>query len=882
MNNRPKDPKTARNKNVLVIGGSGSGKTRFFVKPNLMQCVSKDYPTSFVITDPKGSLIGEVGQLLIRSSYRVKVLNTINFSKSMKYNPFRYLHSEKDVLKLVNTLICNTKGEGEKSAEDFWVKSERLFYTALIGYIWQEAPEEEMNFTTLLEMINASEAREDDPEFQSPVDLMFERLEERDPDHFAVRQYKKFLLSAGKTRSSILISAGARMAPFDIREVRELMEDDELELDTIGDEKTALFLIMSDTDTTFNFILAMVQSQLINLLCDRADDKYGGRLPVHVRMILDEFANIGQIPNFDKLIATIRSREISASIILQSQSQLKAIYKDAAEIISDNADYRTWIRKTTMKKGKVVSTAKDPETESVYEMYYEFEESVEKLAGHRILALNRGEKEKILTVKVEAPEEDILRYLEKKTIVNDNPYTTSVLKEVVEDSYKRLIEPAIEREIRNELTEKAEDGAIDVFGKNLHQLLMQPPIAGKVVLGWDPAFRTGCKLAVVDPTGKVIGTTVIYPTAPTTPQKIKASKDLLKKIIPKYHISLISLGNGTASRESEQFIVELLKEIPEQVRYVIVNEAGASVYSASKLASEEFPKFDVGQRSAASIARRLQDPLAELVKIDPKSIGVGQYQHDMNQKKLGEKLGGVVEDCVNKVGVDLNTASAPLLSYISGISSAISKNIVAYREEHGKFTSRRELLKVPKLGPKAFEQCAGFMRIRDGENPLDGTGVHPESYEAAKGLLQKQGYSPEDVAAHNLAGLSLTIKDYKATAEELGIGEITLRDIVKELEKPARDPRDEMPKPILRTDVLEMKDLKEGMILKGTVRNVIDFGVFVDIGVHQDGLVHISQITDRYIKHPLEAVSVGDVVDVKVMSVDMKKKRIQLTMRGIS
>lgn len=553
-----------------------------------------------------------------------------------------------------------------------------------------------------------------------------------------------------------------------------------------------------------------------------------------------------------------------------------------AEIISDNADYRTWIRKTTMKKGKVVSTAKDPETESVYEMYYEFEESVEKLAGHRILALNRGEKEKILTVKVEAPEEDILRYLEKKTIVNDNPYTTSVLKEVVEDSYKRLIEPAIEREIRNELTEKAEDGAIDVFGKNLHQLLMQPPIAGKVVLGWDPAFRTGCKLAVVDPTGKVIGTTIIYPTAPTTPQKIKASKDLLKKIIPKYHISLISLGNGTASRESEQFIVELLKEIPEQVRYVIVNEAGASVYSASKLASEEFPKFDVGQRSAASIARRLQDPLAELVKIDPKSIGVGQYQHDMNQKKLGEKLGGVVEDCVNKVGVDLNTASAPLLSYISGISSAISKNIVAYREEHGKFTSRRELLKVPKLGPKAFEQCAGFMRIRDGENPLDGTGVHPESYEAAKGLLQKQGYSPEDVAAHNLAGLSLTIKDYKATAEELGIGEITLRDIVKELEKPARDPRDEMPKPILRTDVLEMKDLKEGMILKGTVRNVIDFGVFVDIGVHQDGLVHISQITDRYIKHPLEAVSVGDVVDVKVMSVDMKKKRIQLTMRGIS
>ena len=553
-----------------------------------------------------------------------------------------------------------------------------------------------------------------------------------------------------------------------------------------------------------------------------------------------------------------------------------------AEIIADMADYRKSIRNCTMKQGSLVVKAKDEKAESVYEMYYDFREPLSKVTGYRVLAINRGEKEKFLTVKIEAPQDDILRYLEKKMIHSDNPHTTPILKEVAEDSYKRLIGPAIEREIRSDLTEKAENGAIEVFGKNLHQLLMQPPIAGKVVLGWDPAFRTGCKLAVVDPTGKVIGTTVIYPTAPTTPQKIKASKDLLKKIIPKYHISLISLGNGTASRESEQFIVELLKEIPEQVQYVIVNEAGASVYSASKLASEEFPKFDVGQRSAASIARRLQDPLAELVKIDPKSIGVGQYQHDMNQKKLGEKLGGVVENCVNKVGVDLNTASAPLLSYISGISSAISKNIVAYREEHGKFTSRRELLKVPKLGPKAFEQCAGFMRIRDGENPLDGTGVHPESYEAAKGLLQKQGYSPEDVAAHNLAGLSLTIKDYKATAEELGIGEITLRDIVKELEKPARDPRDEMPKPILRTDVLEMKDLKEGMILKGTVRNVIDFGVFVDIGVHQDGLVHISQITDRYIKHPLEAVSVGDVVDVKVMSVDMKKKRIQLTMRGIS
>ena len=553
-----------------------------------------------------------------------------------------------------------------------------------------------------------------------------------------------------------------------------------------------------------------------------------------------------------------------------------------AESISDNAEYRSWIRRLTMQKGKLLSVAKDAEAESVYEMYYEFEEPVSKLAGHRILALNRGEKEKFLTVKVEAPEEDILRYLEKQTIRKENTYTSPVLKETVADSYERLIAPAIEREIRNELTERAEDGAIEVFGKNLHQLLMQPPIAGKVVLGWDPAFRTGCKLAVVDPTGKVIGTTVIYPTAPTTPQKIKASKDLLKKIIPKYHISLISLGNGTASRESEQFIVELLKEIPEEkVQYVIVNEAGASVYSASKLASEEFPKFDVGQRSAASIARRLQDPLAELVKIDPKSIGVGQYQHDMNQKKLGESLNGVVEDCVNKVGVDLNTASAPLLSYISGISSAVAKNIVAYREENGKFADRRELLKVPKLGPKAYEQCAGFMWITEGKNPLDATGVHPETYDVAEKLLKRQGYTTEDIAQHNLAGLSLTIGDYKKLAEELGVGEITLRDIVKELEKPARDPRDEMPKPILRTDVLEMKDLKEGMVLKGTVRNVIDFGVFVDIGVHQDGLVHISQITDRYIKHPLEAVSVGDIVDVKVMSVDLKKKRIQLTMRGI-
>ncbi len=554
-----------------------------------------------------------------------------------------------------------------------------------------------------------------------------------------------------------------------------------------------------------------------------------------------------------------------------------------AESISDEADYRIWIRKITAQKGRVVSAAKDEKAESVYEMYYDFEEPVNRLAGHRILALNRGEKEKFLTVKIEAPQEDIIRYLEKKTIHGDNPYTTPVLKAVVEDSYKRLIAPAIEREIRNDLTEKAEDGAIEVFKKNLEQLLMQPPIVGQTVLGWDPAFRTGCKLAVVDPTGKVIGTTVIYPTAPTTPQKIKASKDLLKKIIPKYGITLISVGNGTASRESEMFIVELLKEIPQKVQYVIVNEAGASVYSASKLASEEFPKFDVGQRSATSIARRLQDPLAELVKIDPKSIGVGQYQHDMNQKKLTEALSGVVEDCVNRVGVDLNTASAPLLAYISGISGTIAKNIVAYREENGKFTTRRQLLKVAKLGPKAFEQCAGFMRIQGGDNPLDATTVHPESYEAAEKLLKKQGFEVSDINGGKLVGLSLTIRDYKKLADELGVGEITLRDIVKELEKPARDPRDEMPKPILRTDVLEMKDLTEGMILKGTVRNVIDFGAFVDIGVHQDGLVHISEITDKkFIRHPLEVVSVGDIVDVKVLSVDLKKKRIQLTMKGIS
>ncbi len=548
-----------------------------------------------------------------------------------------------------------------------------------------------------------------------------------------------------------------------------------------------------------------------------------------------------------------------------------------AEGISDEAAYRKYIRDLTMRTGKIVSVAKDPEADSVYEMYYEFEEGLAKLAGHRILALNRGEAEKVLTVKIEAPAEQILQYLEKKTIVRDNPHTTETLQAVVEDSYKRLIAPAIEREIRSELTERAEDGAIKVFGKNLQQLLMQPPIAGKVVLGWDPAFRTGCKLAVVDSTGKVLDTTVIYPTAPQN--KVEQSKAVLKKLIQKYGISLISVGNGTASRESEMIIVDLLKEIPEPVQYIIVNEAGASVYSASKLATEEFPNFDVGQRSATSIARRLQDPLAELVKIDPKSIGVGQYQHDMNQKKLSGALNGVVEDCVNKVGVDLNTASASLLEYISGISKVIAKNIVAYREENGRFITRSQLLKVAKLGPKAYEQCAGFMRISGGKNPLDGTSVHPESYEAALKLLNRLGYVPEDIPNGKLSGISKKISDYKKLAEELEIGEMTLQDIVKELEKPARDPRDEMPKPILRTDVLEMKDLTPGMILKGTVRNVIDFGAFVDIGVHQDGLVHISQMTERYIKHPLEAVSVGDIVEVKVMSVDVAKKRIQLTMK---
>ena len=599
---------------------------------------------------------------------------------------------------------------------------------------------------------------------------------------------------------------------------------------------------------------------------------------------LEPLANIIMLQMTNKSIEEEAEAFVSEEKEVASVADAIAGAKDIiAEHISDEADYRIHIRDLTAKKGTISSVAKDPETQSVYEMYYEFEEPVKKLAGHRVLALNRGEKEKFLTIKIAAPEEDILRYLEKQVITRENPFTTPILKEVTEDSYKRLIAPAIEREIRSDLTEKAEDGAIKVFGKNLEQLLMQPPTAGQTVLGWDPAFRTGCKLAVVDPTGKVLDTTVVYPTAPTNEKKIRAAKDTVEAMIKKYGISLISVGNGTASRESEQVIVDMLKEIPEaKVQYVITNEAGASVYSASKLATDEFPNFDVGQRSATSIARRVQDPLAELVKIDPKSIGVGQYQHDMNQKKLGEALTGVVEDSVNKVGVDLNTASASLLEYISGVSKAIAKNIVVYREENGRFTSRKDLLKVAKLGPKAFEQCAGFMRITGGSNPLDATSVHPESYEAASRLLEKLGYSAEDIAGGKLAGLSRQIRDYKKTADELEIGEITLRDIVKELEKPARDPRDEMPKPILRTDVLDIKDLKEGMILKGTVRNVIDFGAFVDIGVHQDGLVHISQMSEKFIKHPLEAVSVGDVVEVRVLGVDEKKNRISLSMKGLN
>ena len=548
-----------------------------------------------------------------------------------------------------------------------------------------------------------------------------------------------------------------------------------------------------------------------------------------------------------------------------------------AENISDTADYRTHIRDLTTRHGVLRTTAKDPEAESVYEMYYDFSTPVSKMTGYRTLAVNRGEKEKFITVKIEAPVNDIISYLKKQIIVRDNSETEQILSDVIADSYDRLIAPAIEREIRNALTETAGDGAIKVFASNLQQLLMQPPIAGQTVLGWDPAFRTGCKLAVVDPTGKVLDTVVIFPTAPQ--KKVAEAKKTVKALIKKYGITLISVGNGTASRESEMVIAELISELDTPVQYVITNEAGASVYSASKLATEEFPHFDVGQRSAASIARRVQDPLAELVKIDPKAIGVGQYQHDMNQKKLSEALGGVVEDCVNRVGVDLNTASASLLEYISGISKAVAKNIVAYREENGRFEARNQLLKVAKLGPKAYEQCAGFLRINDGKNPLDATGVHPESYAAAKTLLERLGYTTEDVKERRLDGISKKISNYKKLAEELGVGEITLQDIVKELEKPARDPREDMPKPILRSDVLEMKDLKPGMILKGTVRNVIDFGAFVDIGVHQDGLVHISQMSDRFIKHPLEVVSVGDIVEVKVLDVDLKKQRIALTMK---
>ncbi len=549
-----------------------------------------------------------------------------------------------------------------------------------------------------------------------------------------------------------------------------------------------------------------------------------------------------------------------------------------AEEISDEAKYRISIRNMTFKEGNIVSTAKDAETSTVYDMYYNFTSPLNKMTGYRTLAINRGEKEKILTVKIEAPTDKILAYLEKQVIRKDNPNTTPILRDAISDSYSRLIAPSIERELRSQLTEDAEDGAITVFGKNLEQLLMQPPIAGKTVLGWDPAFRTGCKLAVVDSTGKVLDTVVIYPTAPQN--KVEESKAILKKLIKKYNISLISCGNGTASRESEAIIAELIKEIPEDVQYVIVNEAGASVYSASELATQEFPQFDVGQRSAASIARRLQDPLAELVKIDPKAIGVGQYQHDMNQKKLGEALSGVVEDSVNKVGVDLNTASAPLLEHISGINKQLAKNIVAYREANGRFMTRKELLKVPKLGPKAFEQCAGFMRISGGKNPLDSTGVHPESYDKATELLNKLNYTSEDISKGNLKGLSLLIKDYTKLAAELDMGELTLRDIVKELEKPGRDPRDEMPKPILRSDVMSMEDLKPGMILNGTVRNVIDFGAFVDIGVHQDGLIHISELTNKkFIKHPMEVVSIGDIVQVKILNVDIAKKRIQLSMK---
>lgn len=580
------------------------------------------------------------------------------------------------------------------------------------------------------------------------------------------------------------------------------------------------------------------------------------------KLSLDEEA--APYVNLDKEVPTIKDAVNGALDII-------------AEEISDNADFRAHIRNITFKEGLLVSSAKDSKAESVYEGYYDFTSPVSKMTGYRTLAINRGEKEKFLTVKIEAPVDKIISYLEKHIIIKDNPNTVPALKNTIADSYARLIAPSIERDIRSELTSEAEDGAITVFGKNLEQLLMQPPITGQTVLGWDPAFRTGCKLAVSDPTGKILDTVVIYPTAPQN--KVSEAKAILKKLIAKYNITLISCGNGTASRESEAIISDLIKEIPQDVHYVIVNEAGASVYSASELASKEFPQFDVGQRSAASIARRIQDPLAELVKIDPKAIGVGQYQHDMNQRKLDDTLGGVVEDCVNKVGVDLNTASAALLEHISGITGTIAKNIVAYREANGKFMSRRDLLKVPKLGPKAYEQCAGFMRITGGKNPLDATSVHPESYEAATAILKKTGFTPEDITSGNIKGLSLIISDYKKLSDELGVGEFTLKDIVKELEKPGRDPRDEMPKPILKSDVLSMEDLKPGMLLTGTVRNVIDFGAFVDIGVHQDGLVHVSQMSDKkFVKHPMEIVSVGDIVRVKVLNVDIAKKRIQLSM----
>lgn len=585
-----------------------------------------------------------------------------------------------------------------------------------------------------------------------------------------------------------------------------------------------------------------------------------------------------------RLCATKLSLDEEAAPYVNPDKEVPTI-KDAvngaldiiAEEISDNADFRAHIRNITFKEGLLVSSAKDSEAESVYEGYYDFTSPVSKMTGYRTLAINRGEKEKFLTVKIEAPVDKIISYLEKHIVIKDNPNTVPALKNAIADSYARLIAPSIERDIRSELTSEAEDGAITVFGRNLEQLLMQPPITGQTVLGWDPAFRTGCKLAVSDPTGKILDTVVIYPTAPQN--KVSEAKAILKKLIAKYNITLISCGNGTASRESEAIISDLIKEIPQDVHYVIVNEAGASVYSASELASKEFPQFDVGQRSAASIARRIQDPLAELVKIDPKAIGVGQYQHDMNQRKLDDTLGGVVEDCVNKVGVDLNTASAALLEHISGITGTIAKNIVAYREANGKFMSRRDLLKVPKLGPKAYEQCAGFMRITGGKNPLDATSVHPESYEAATAILKKTGFTPEDITSGNIKGLSLIIGDYKKLSDELGVGEFTLKDIVKELEKPGRDPRDEMPKPILKSDVLSMEDLKPGMLLTGTVRNVIDFGAFVDIGVHQDGLVHVSQMSDKkFVKHPMEIVSVGDIVRVKVLNVDIAKKRIQLSM----